>query len=42
VQVTFDIELGFQVTCPPDKTVIKTIDVAGLTIADITGLTGRV
>jgi hypothetical protein len=42
VQVNFDIELGFQVTCPPDKTVIKTIDVAGLTIADITGLTDRV
>jgi len=38
VQVTYDLELGFQVTCPPDKTVIKTIEVAGLTIADITGL----
>ena len=42
VQITYDLELGFQVTCPPDKTVIKTIDVTGLTIADITGLTDGV
>lgn len=42
VQISYDIHLGFQVTCPPDATVIKTIDVAGLTSADITGLANKV
>ena len=42
VQVAYDIELGFQVTCIPDKTIIKVIEVTGLTTADITGLTDEV
>ena len=42
VLVTFVPELGFQVSCPPDPKVLKTIDVAGLTVSDITGLPGGV
>jgi hypothetical protein len=42
VQINFDLELGFQVACPPDKTVIKTIEVVDLSTADITGLTYEV
>ena len=38
VQITYLSDVSFQVTCPPDKTVIKTIPVKGLTVSDITGL----
>ncbi len=38
VQITYDPLWGFQVTCPPNEAAIKTIQVAGLTTADITGL----
>ena len=38
VQITYDPQAGFLVTCPPDKTVITSLHVAGLTVADITGL----
>jgi hypothetical protein len=38
VLITFVPELGFQVSCPPEPRVLKTIEVAGLTVADITGL----
>jgi hypothetical protein len=38
VLITFASEVGFQVSCPPDPKVLKTIKVAGLTVSDITGL----
>jgi hypothetical protein len=38
MQITYLADDTFQVTCPPDKTVIKTIQLKGLTISDITGL----
>jgi hypothetical protein len=38
VQINFDPIIGFCVSCPPEKTTIKTIEVRGLTLSDITGL----
>ena len=38
VQLTYLADDTFQVTCPPDKTPLKTIQLQGLTVADITGL----
>lgn len=38
LQVTYLADDIFQVTCPPGQAVIKTIQVKGLTVADITGL----
>ena len=38
VMITYDPILGFEVSCPPDKAVIKTINVYGLSVPDITGL----
>jgi hypothetical protein len=40
--ITFVPEQGFQVSCPPDPTVLKSIKVVGLTVSDITGLPGGV
>jgi hypothetical protein len=37
IRITFDPQFGFRVTCPPDKTVIKFLEVQGLTVSDITG-----
>jgi hypothetical protein len=36
--ITYDPILGFQVACPPDSSTISTIDVDGLSVSDITGL----
>jgi hypothetical protein len=36
--ITYNPILGFEVACPPDSTTIKTIDVRGLSVSDITGL----
>jgi hypothetical protein len=41
MQITYLSEATFQVTCPPDKAVIKTILVKGLTVSDITGLSPK-
>jgi len=38
VQISYLSDVSFQVTCPPDKTTIKTIQVNGLIVSDITGL----
>lgn len=38
VLITYDPILGFEVSSQPDKTTIKTIEVRGLSISDITGL----
>ena len=38
VLITFVPEVGFQVSCPPDPKMLKTIEVTGLTISDIIGL----
>jgi hypothetical protein len=42
VQLIYLPDLGFQVTCPPDEAVIKTIQVKGLTVSEITGLATEV
>lgn len=39
VQLTYLEDDQFQVTCPPDDTVLKIIHVKGLTVSDITGIT---
>jgi len=36
--ISYDPFLGFQVACPPDCSTIKTIDVEGLSVHDLTGL----
>jgi len=38
VQLTYQPNTGFLVTCPPDTTIITTLQVAGLTMPDITAL----
>ncbi len=38
LQIVYEPLIGFEVSCPPDKTAITTIDVRGLTLSDITGL----
>lgn len=38
VQINYDPFIGFRVSCPPDETTITIIDVRGLTLSDITGL----
>jgi len=38
VLIKYDPLLGFEVSCPPDTTTITTVDVRGLLISDITGL----
>jgi len=38
LQITYLDDDIFQVTCPPDLTIIKTIQLNGLSVADITGL----
>jgi len=42
VLITFVPKVGFLVSCPPDPGALKTIEVAGLTVSDITGLPGGV
>ena len=37
-QITYHPLLGFEVSCPPDETIIRTIDVCGLSVSDITGV----
>ena len=38
VLITYHSMLGFEVSCPPDETIIMTIDVGGLSVSDITGI----
>jgi hypothetical protein len=38
VQIRYHSRLGFQVTCPPESTVITVLAVDGLTVEEITGL----
>jgi len=41
VQIIYLSDDTFQVTCHPDKTSLKTIQVTGLTVSDITGLASQ-
>lgn len=38
VQIRYSPEVGFQVTCPPDKEVLKILEVNGLTATHVTGM----
>jgi hypothetical protein len=42
VQLTYLEDATFQVSCPPNDTVLKTIHVKGLTVSDITGISESV
>ncbi|MCI0527170.1 MAG: hypothetical protein L0Y56_06985, partial [Nitrospira sp.] len=42
VQIIYLDDTDFQVTCPPDDTTINIIQVQGLTVSDITGISQRV